>query len=272
MLKETEYEVNDELIKEYFSMTSVTEGMLKIYETVLGLKFVEVSDAPVWHEDVRAFEVLDAHSNEPIGQFYLDLHPRDGKYTHAACFGLRPGCQHADGTRDLPAAAMVANFSKPTAEKPSLLKHDEVVTFFHELGHVMHQICAKVRWARFHGTAVERDFVEAPSQMLENWCWNADELEKLSSHYVRKGETLPRDQIERMVKAKNLNAGLLNLRQIFFGTFDLTVHTSEEDVDTTELWAKLREEVTLIKGIPVSADLSCVRNHQHSHISSPSLL
>ncbi|RKP06668.1 thimet oligopeptidase-like protein [Thamnocephalis sphaerospora] len=250
LLKETEYDVNDELIKEYFSMASVTAGMLKIYETVLSLKFNEIEQPPVWHKDVRMFQVSDAASGETIGHFYLDLHPRDGKYTHAACFGLRPGCQHADGRRDLPAAAMVANFSKPTADKPSLLKHNEVTTFFHELGHVMHQICSKVQWARFHGTAVERDFVEAPSQMLENWCWEAAELEKLSSHYVRKGEPLPRDQIDRMVKAKNLNAGLLNLRQIFFGTFDLTVHTAEEDLDTTALWSKLREEVTLTQNMP----------------------
>ncbi|RKP26779.1 soluble angiotensin II-binding protein-like protein [Syncephalis pseudoplumigaleata] len=250
ILKEEKYNVNDELVKEYFSMPSVTAGMLRIYETVLGLKFKEIEKPPVWHSDVRMFEVTDAASNEVIGHFYLDLHPRDGKYTHAACFGLRPGCENKHGQRTLPAAAMVANFSKPTADKPSLLKHDEVTTFFHELGHVMHQICSKVYWSRFHGTAVERDFVEAPSQMLENWCWDAATLEKLSAHYIRKDEPLPKELIQKMVEAKNLNAGLLNLRQIFFGTFDMTLHSSEETLDTTALWAKLREEVTLIKNMP----------------------
>ncbi|KAI8048092.1 thimet oligopeptidase 1 [Syncephalis plumigaleata] len=250
MLKEEKYNVNDELVKEYFSMASVTDGMLKIYETVLGLKFKEIHSPPVWHPDVRMFEVADAACNEVIGHFYLDLHPRDGKYTHAACFGLRPGCENKNGLRTLPAAAMVANFSKPTADKPSLLKHDEVTTFFHELGHVMHQICSKVYWARFHGTAVERDFVEAPSQMLENWCWDAATLEKLSAHYVRKNEPLPKELIQKMVEAKNLNAGLLNLRQIFFGTFDMTLHSSDEVLDSTEQWSKIREEVTLIKNMP----------------------
>ncbi|KAI9598436.1 thimet oligopeptidase-like protein [Syncephalis fuscata] len=250
LLKEKEYDVNDELIKEYFSMPSVTAGMLKIYETVLGLKFKEIQNPPVWHPDVRLFEVTDTASNDIIGHFYLDLHPRDGKYTHAACFGLRPGCERKHGGRTLPAAAMVANFSKPTADKPSLLKHDEVTTFFHELvGHVMHQICSKVHWSRFHGTAVERDFVEAPSQMLENWCWDSSILERLSAHYVRKDEPLPKELIKKMVEAKNLNAGLLNLRQIFFGTFDMTLHSSDEKLDSTVLWSKLREEVTLIKNM-----------------------
>ena len=111
---------------------------------------------------------------------------------------------------------MVANFSKPTPEKPSLLKHNEVVTFYHELGHVMHQLCSRTQWSRFHGTKVERDFVEAPSQMLENWCWEASILQKLSSHYTKKDasgqpEKIPLELCEKIVKAKNVNAGLMNL-------------------------------------------------------------
>jgi Zn-dependent oligopeptidase len=134
VLLETEHQVEDEKIKEYFSMEAVTTGMLELYEELFSIKCVEVPNAETWHPEVRLFEVFDASSNDLCGQFYLDLHPRDNKYGHAACFGLVPGHTRADGTRQFPVAAMVANFSKSTPERPSLLKHNEVVTYFHELG------------------------------------------------------------------------------------------------------------------------------------------
>lgn len=148
----------------------VVGEMLKIYEEVLSLKFVLLEDGPVWHSDVKLYKVVEATRQELVGHVYLDLFPRDGKYTHAACFSLQPGylLDLDSKERQYPVAAMVANFSKPTTSKPSLLKHDEVVTLFHELGHAMHDMCAKVTFSRFHGTNVETDLVEAPSQMLEN--------------------------------------------------------------------------------------------------------
>jgi thimet oligopeptidase len=131
----------------------------------------------VWHEDVTLFDVFDAASGAPMGQFYLDLHPRKGKYGHAAVFGLIAGCQKSADERQLPVAGMVCNFPKPTKDaKDATLPHSDVVTFFHEFGHVMHQLCTKVKYAKFAGTAVERDFVEAPSQMLENWCYEEEAL------------------------------------------------------------------------------------------------
>jgi len=256
--KETDYQVDDEQIKKYFSLEVVTEGMLRIYENVLGLKFTECPGAPTWHPDVRTFLVHDRATGDPTGVFYLDLHPRDGKYGHAMEYPLRPGCAYAPGSdpsqkkRQLPVASMVANFSKPTADKPSLLYHNEIVTYFHELGHVMHEICGHTRWSRFHGTNVEPDHVEAPSQMLENWCWDVDTLQMLSSYYERPGEKLPTDVINRMVRAKNQNSGLAYLRQVFFSLFDMTVHTKPHP-DTTAIWADMREDVTLIPPIPNTA-------------------
>ncbi|BFZ64095.1 metalloendopeptidase [Saitoella coloradoensis] len=247
---EEEYAVNDEKIKEYFPLQVVTERMLALYEKVLGLKIQQVS-GETWHEDVTCYEVTDAKDGSFVGTFYLDLHPRDAKYTHAAVFPLVPGYLKSDGERDYPVCAMVANFSKPTPTKPSLLKHNEVVTFFHELGHVFHGICSQTKYAAFHGTRVERDFVEAPSQMLENWCWEPEVLKNLSSHYQRPDEPLPAALIQSMVKARNVNAALMNLRQLFFGTFDLKIHTAPEGkVDTTALWNDLRESVTLVPGTP----------------------
>ncbi|KAJ1967580.1 metalloendopeptidase, partial [Dispira parvispora] len=196
--------------------------------------------------DVRLFEVWDSKTNDFVGHFYLDLYPRKGKYNHAACFPIRPGSQLSDGTYSTPVAAMVANFSKPTPNAPALLKHDEVVTYFHELGHVMHGICSQTRWAYFHGTNTENDFVEAPSQMLENWCWERDVLRDFSSHY-KTGERIPDELLNRLIKSKNACAGLFNLRQLFFGIFDLKVHSQPEGkVDVIQEWRKMRSDITLI--------------------------
>lgn len=123
----------------------------------------------------------------------------ESKYSHAAVWGLLAGYEREDRSRSYPLAAMVANLAKPTPNKPALMRHDDVVTFFHEMGHVFHGLLSNTRFARFHGTAVARDFVEAPSQMLENWCWEPRVLEKMSSHYEKK-EPLPADLIEKIVK------------------------------------------------------------------------
>ncbi|KAJ3028140.1 hypothetical protein HK097_006027, partial [Rhizophlyctis rosea] len=256
LLLERDYQVDDEKIKQYFSLETVTQGMLKLYEKVLGLRISEVEgvEGKVWHEEVRLFEVFD-NGGDFVGHFYLDLHPRENKYSHAAAFLLQPGQQLEDGTRQYPVAAMVANFSKPTPTKPSLLKHNEVVTYFHELGHIMHQLCSQTRWSRFHGTRVEGDFVEAPSQMLENWCWEPEILNILSAHWEKgQGHPLPEELIQALVKAKNVNAALMSLRQLFFGYYDIHLHTlphsSTDNIDTTQLWNTLREEVTLIPQTP----------------------
>jgi Zn-dependent oligopeptidase len=248
LLMEAEYAVDEQLVKQYFSLDRVVPEMLKIYEEVLGLVFANTDRVSTWHEEAHAFEVRDASSGDLTGYFYLDLHPRDGKYTHAACFPLVPGYRLADGGRRIPVAAILANFSKPVAGKPSLLKHSEVVTLFHEIGHAMHGMCARTRYSRFHGTSVERDFVEAPSQMLENWCWDRDTLKRLSSHY-ESGESLPEDLIERLVKTDAFLAGLTNLRQVFFGLFDMAIHSitpSGLGEPINKLYGRLRAEVTLI--------------------------
>ena len=173
---EKEFQLNDQKVAEYFPLDHTISSMLRIFETLFGLEFVEVTDASknVWHPDTKQFRVYNekpaAGGAEQtfVGWLYLDLHPRDGKYGHAANFNLQPGFTGRDGRRRHPATALVCNFSKPTPTKPSLLKHDEVVTLFHELGHGIHDLAAATHYSRFHGTNVVRDFVEAPSQMLES--------------------------------------------------------------------------------------------------------
>ncbi|KAI9197197.1 Thimet oligopeptidase [Polychytrium aggregatum] len=249
MLLREQFQVDHEKIKEYYSLDAVTKGMLDLYEKILQVRFVPV-ESHVWHPDVQLIRVDDSSTGELVGHFYLDLFPRDGKYTHAACFPLLPGHLTADQQRQSPVAAMVANFPKPRPGYPSLLKHGEIITYFHELGHVMHEICSKTKWARFHGTNTEWDFVETPSQMFENWCWNERILTALSSHY-QTGDKIPQELVQSLIKSRNVNAGLNCLRQIFFGLFDMRVHglAENESVDVRSLWQQLMAEVTLIPGI-----------------------
>jgi len=251
-LLQKDYQVNQDEIKEYFPMEKVTEGLLDIYQQVLSLKFVkmEKEKTHVWHEDVHQYEVYDRETTEFVGHFYLDLFPRDGKYGHAAEFDVQKGFILKDGTKRHPAAAMVANFTKPTSTKPSLLKMDEVVTYFHEFGHVMHELCTKSQYYRFAGTRVEQDFVEAPSQMLENWCYDREILRKISGHFKDLSKTLPDELLNNILRSKYFLEPLKNRRQLHFGTFDMLAHTAEGKVDSAALWHKCMKEIALTESQP----------------------
>ncbi|KAJ9150717.1 Metallopeptidase [Pleurostoma richardsiae] len=268
LMIEKEYSIDENKISEYFPLRPTIAGMLNIFEKLFGFVFVELSPEDrarlsptgnatdiAWHEDVIIFSVWnDASEGESfVGYLYLDLHPRPGKYGHAANFNLQPGFLQTDGkTRRYPATALVCNFSKPTPKKPSLLKHDEVVTLFHELGHGIHDLAGRCRYSRFHGTSTVRDFVEAPSQMLENWCWTPSEIKALSGHYET-GEKIPDGLIEKLISTKHVNDALFNLRQLHFGIFDMTVHqpSSHEELEKTDfskLYNELRVQIAGMKG------------------------
>ncbi|KAJ1808498.1 metalloendopeptidase, partial [Coemansia sp. RSA 2598] len=245
IVKERKHNVSDEEIKQYFPMKQVTRGVLDIYQNMLGLRFNKVDDAPVWHPDVEMYEIWEANDdNKFVGHFYLDLHPRDGKYNHACVNPIRAGFARSDGTREHPVAVMLANFPKPTSSAPALLTHDDALTLLHEFGHVFHHICAETKWSHFQLDSVQMDFIEAPSQMLENWGWEPSVLRQFAAHY-KTGEPIPEDLIRRMVAAKNEGAGLFNLRQVFFGLFDMAIHnTADGKVDIRALYKTLREQTT----------------------------
>lgn len=287
MMEEKNYQLDQQLIAEYFPLQTSIRGMLEIFEELFGLHFVEVvgkdrdavsasgkgSDI-VWHEEVQVFSVWDDEGEGAgfVGYLYLDLFPRQGKYGHAANFNLQPGFVQPNGTRRYPATALVCNFSKPTAKKPSLLKHDEVTTLFHELGHGIHDLVSRTTYSRFHGTNTVRDFVEAPSQMLENWCWTPSQLKALSRHYStlsseyldswkeqagkdaeKPEERIPDDLIEKLIKTKNLNGALFNLRQLHFGIFDMTIHEPNdhetiEKMKISEKYNWLRKDISKLDG------------------------
>jgi thimet oligopeptidase len=244
ILLEEKYEVDEDAIKAYFPMDEVLGAMLRLYETLFGLRFVRNSTLPVWHEDVAAYSALEAESGDCLGYFYMDLHPRDGKLSHAAAFPLQPACERPAG-RQVPVAALVTNFAKSSAGAPALLRHGEVVTLFHEFGHVIHTLCSRVRYSLFSGTSVEGDFAEAPSQMLEQWCWNEEVLGMISGHVTDRAQKLPTDLIRKMIASKNAGTGLTNLRQVCMSMFDLELH-SRPVTDTARLWNGLRHEVALI--------------------------
>lgn len=287
MMEEKDYQLDQQLISEYFPLHTTIRGMLEIFEQLFGLVFVEIvgsdrdSIAPtgkgddiVWHEEVQVFSVWDDEGEGSgfVGYLYLDLFPRLGKYGHAANFNLQPGFMQENGTRRYPATALVCNFSKPTAKKPSLLKHDEVTTLFHELGHGIHDLVSRTTYSRFHGTATVRDFVEAPSQMLENWCWTPSQLKALSRHYSslspeymeawksaagngaeKPEERIPDELIRNLIRTKNLNGALFNLRQLHFGIFDMTVHEPKshealEEMKIPETYNSLRKDISKLDG------------------------
>ncbi len=247
-LRKARFDVDLEVIKGYFPLETVTKGMFSVYEELLGVRFREAAGAPTWHPEVKLYEVADSSSGATVGWFYMDLFPREGKYKHAAAFDLIKGRRLADGTYQAPISAMVANFPKPTAERPALLKHgehQEVDTYFHEFGHIMHQTLTRAKHGRFSGSSVARDFVEAPSQMLENWVWSPEVLARLSGHY-KDGSKLPADLYERMLAAKHVDTGLVHLRQVFFATLDMRYHTADRELDASAEWAKLMARVSLI--------------------------
>lgn len=267
IMKEKEYNVDEVAISQYFPAESTFAGMLKIFEEIFGFAFVELGPedrarlSPTgkaedisWHEDVIIYSVWDepAKGGEFCGYLYLDLFPRDNKYGHYANFGVEPGFLTLDGKRSYPSTSLVCNFSKPTATKPSLLKHHEVVTFFHELGHGIHDLAGRSRFSYTHGTATVADFVEAPSQMLENWCWTPSVLKSLSKHWET-GERIPDELVEKLVKTKHLNSAIGALAQLVIGTFDMTVHgpKTHDEAKTTnygKLWNQIRHDISGIKG------------------------
>jgi len=252
-VRERDYEVDSNVVKEYFPFATVRDGIFEITQNLYGIDYRPLdapADAPLWHEDVEYFEVLDRATGEVLGEFTMDMYPREGKYGHAAQWGIVPRKVWADGSIQRPVAALVCNFPKPTEDRPSLLTHDQAETFFHEFGHCLHTLLTETDTTRFAGTSVERDFVEAPSQMLEAWVWSPETLPLMSGHYET-GEPLPEDMLERMVAAKSLCRGMLDQGQVWLGSIDQAYHTSPDgDVDTTQVGLDLVERCTLLEAVP----------------------
>ena len=245
-----QYQVDPFEVAAYFPLDAVLDGMFRIYEELVGVRFVRRPDVveSAWHEDAQPFDIVDPENGDALARFYMDLYPRTGKFGHAAAFTLRGGRSLNGDGYQRPISAIVANFTKPTESSPSLLRHTEVVTLFHEFGHILHQTLTTSRYSRFSGTRVERDFVEAPSQMLEHWCWQPDILSSFSRHHET-GDPPPASLINRMMEAKHTSSAIATLRQVYFSRLDLAYH-SESDRGTDEIARELQPDhrVSLPRG------------------------
>jgi thimet oligopeptidase len=240
-LKKDAYTLDPDAVAEYFPAEKTMDGLFEVYSTLFGVKFVEVKGAKVWADGVHLYEIRDTATDDLRAYFYKDTIPREGKYGHAAAFSLIEG--RMIGTKySKPISAIVANFTPPANGKPSLLLHEEVETLFHEFGHVMHQTLTKSPYASLAGSSVAQDFVEAPSQMLENWVWDKEILKKISSHY-QTGKQLPDDLIAKMIAVKTFNQGFDYCRQLLFGLYDMKIHSAKGKIDVTKLYASMQKEL-----------------------------
>ena len=234
------YAFESQTVRPYFEFSRVQRGLLDLTGQLFGIEYRR-SDAPVWHRDVTAWEVVE--DGVVTGRFFLDLFPREGKYKHAAQFTLASGV--AGGT--LPEAALICNFP---SGRPALMEHSEVVTFFHEFGHLLHHLLGgRTRWAGVSGVRTEWDFVEAPSQMLEEWCWDAGVLARFALHHET-GEPISADLVKRMRAADEFGKGLRVRQQMFYAAISLELHSRDPaGLDTTAVVAELQERYTPFRHI-----------------------
>jgi len=223
LVRQERHDVDAQQVRTYFDFARVRQGLLEVTGRLFGLEYRPV-DAPVWHEDVAAYDVV--RDGSVIGRIYLDLHPREGKYKHAAQFTLVDGL----AGRQLPEGVLVCNFSR------GLMEHDHVVTLFHEFGHLVHHVLGgHGEWTRFSGVATEWDFVEAPSQLLEEWAWDVDVLRTFASS--PDGEPIPADLVERMRAADEFGKGYHARTQMFYAAMSYWFHTSRPE----DLTAAMRD-------------------------------
>jgi len=223
-LKQELFELDDEQLKPYFKLENVIDGVFTIAQKLYKLRFVEVQDIPKYHKDVKTYQVFDDQDNF-IAIFYADFHPRAGKRAGAWMTQYK-GQFKKDGVNERPHVSNVCNFTKPTASKPSLLTFNEVTTLFHEFGHGLHGMLANTTYPSLSGPSVYWDFVELPSQVLENWCYEPEALELFAKHY-KTGETIPMVLIDKIKKAANFQEGMQTLRQLSFGILDMSWHGAD---------------------------------------------
>jgi oligopeptidase A len=245
-LRERRYAFSDESVRQYFPEDRVLAGLFRVVQSIYSVKIVEGS-ASAWHRDVRFFEVRDA-ANAVIGEFYFDLYAREGKRGGAWADSARDRRQR-HGRLQTPIAYMTCNFPAPVGDKPALFTHDDVITLFHEFGHGLHLLLTEVSTLGVSGFGhVEWDAVELPSQFMENYCWEWDVLTHMTQH-VETGAPLPRELFDKMIAAKNFQAGLATLRQMEFALFDMRLHAEAKTVDRASLLklaAEVRAEVSVL--------------------------
>jgi thimet oligopeptidase len=223
-LHQQKFHIDEEALRVYFPYQNVLQGMFDCYQTIFGIKIEQIAAPYKWVDDLRLYAVSDAKTNEPLGLFYLDMFPREGKYNHFAQFGIIEGVRLPDGRYQRPTVALICNFPPPTPGKPSLMTQEDVVTIFHEFGHGMHSILTRANYGRFAGTNVPRDFVEAPSQMLEYWGWDKGVLDSFAADYRDPSKKIPSEILDQLKNSETATIGNSYRRQLSFALLDLAIH------------------------------------------------
>ena len=240
-LKQKLFNLDDELLKPYFQLENVLNGAFTIAEKLFGISFKEVFDIDKYHEDVQTFEVLDFEGNL-VAIFYSDFFPRKGKRNGAWMTSYKP--QYIkDGINERPHVSIVCNFTPPTETKPSLLTFNEVTTLFHEFGHALHGMLANTTYPSLSGTSVYWDFVELPSQVMENWCYEPEALALFAKHYET-GEIIPQQYVEKIKESASFLEGMATLRQLSFGILDMTYHGKSQTIADVKAFEKQAMEGT----------------------------
>lgn len=222
-LKKEKFELDDEVLKPYFELDRVIDGVFKVAQKLYGLEFKANNQVEVYHPEVKTYDVIDDHGKE-VALFYADFHPRAGKRDGAWMTSYKS--QYKTESENIrPHVSIVCNFTKPTASKPSLLTFNEVTTLFHEFGHALHGMLANTQYKSLSGTSVSWDFVELPSQILENWCYEKEALELFAKHY-QSDELIPLTLVKKIKEASNFMEGLATMRQLSFGLLDMKWHST----------------------------------------------
>ena len=234
-LKQKLFRLDDEVLKPYFQLENVLNGAFTIAEKLFGITFKEVFDIDTYHKDVQTFEVLDFEGNL-VAVFYADFFPRKGKRNGAWMTSFKP--QYIkDEINERPHVSIVCNFTPPTETKPSLLTFNEVTTLFHEFGHALHGMLANTTYPSLSGTSVYWDFVELPSQVMENWCYEPEALALFAKHYET-GEIIPQEYVEKIKESASFLEGMATLRQLSFGTLDMAYHAKSQTIDDVKVFEK----------------------------------
>ncbi|HWS60450.1 MAG TPA: M3 family metallopeptidase [Flavobacterium sp.] len=237
----SKYKLDTDEVKEYFEMNNTLAGMFQVYESLLGIQIKTAANMPVWDAKVKTYEIWS--DGKKMGSFYLDLYPRANKYSHFACF---PMSQYVKkGTIEtLPQAALICNFPEGKANEPSLLPHENVVTMFHEFGHLVHWLLGHSEIASQHSFAVKGDFTEAPSQFLENWCWEYDAIKLFAKNY-KTGQALPKELFNKMKQTQLVNIGSKNIAQVAYGLIDFTYEDQYEETKQKGTIKVFKEKMSL---------------------------
>ena len=244
--KKEQYAYDEEMVREYFPVDIVLSGLFETYGTLFQIGFSEIAGASVWSPDVRLFAVKRLADDAPIGYLYLDLYPREGKYGHFCAAEAISG-RMKDGAYTTPVMTIIGNFHRPEENRPSLLTIDEIETLFHETGHAMHYLLTRAPYGTLSGFNVEWDFVETPSQTLEEWVWDPAVLESISGHYTDPSQKIPADLRDRIIASRTVGMGALYTRLLLNSLEDMRFHTATGPVDVTEVWYQTHEEITGIR-------------------------